>query len=139
MIRSLPRFSLFKKDKSGFLLLDLAVSLTIIGFLIWVFGGVIGPLSRNSREIALRYQLNNFRMLLVLYKELKGYYPEDLKALVQSSHRLSKTDELIFKEKFLSSLEQDEHGVPLDVFGSRLYYDSRKGVVGSTTKGYENW
>ncbi|MDD5408909.1 MAG: hypothetical protein PHC71_02330 [Candidatus Omnitrophica bacterium] len=138
-MRPLPRPAPFKKDKSGLLLLDLTVSLTIIGFLIWIFGAFIGALAQNSREVALRYQLNNFRMLVVLYKELKGYYPEDLKVLVQSSHRLSKTDELIFKEKFLSSLEQDEHGEPLDVFGSRLYYDSRKGVVGSTTKGYETW
>ncbi len=130
---------LFKKNRSGLLLLDLTVSLTIIGFLIWVFGAIIGTLAQNTREVALRYQLNNFRMLLMLYKELKGYYPEDLKVLIQSSHRLSRTDELIFNDKFLGSLEQDEHGAPLDAFGSRLYYDSRKGVVGSTTKGYENW
>lgn len=128
-----------KKDKSGLLLLDLTVSLTIIGFLIWIFGAVIGTLAQNTREVSLRYQLNNFRMLLVLYKELKGYYPEDLRVLIQSSHRLSKADEIIFNEKFLGSLEQDEHGAPLDAFGSRLYYDSRRGVVGSTTKGYENW
>ena len=114
-------------------------NLTIISFLIWIFGGIINTLSRNTREITLRYQLNNFRMLLVLYKELKGYYPEDLRVLVQSSHRLSKTDELIFNEKFLNSLEQDEHGAPLDSFGNRLYYDPGKGVVGSQTKGYQNW
>jgi len=128
-----------KKDRSGLLLLDLAVSLTIIGFLIWVFGGIIGTLTQNSREVSLRYQLNNFRMLLVLYKELKGCYPEDLKVLIKSSHRLSQADEIIFDEKFLGSLEQDEHGAPLDAFGNRLYYDPRKGVVGSQTKGYENW
>jgi len=129
----------FKKSKSGMLLLDLITSLTIIGFLIWIFGGIIGTLTQNVKETALRYQLNNFRMLVVLYKQLKGYYPEDLKVLIQSSHRLSQADELIFNEKFLSSLEQDEHGTPLDAFGNCLYYDQRKGVVGSTTKGYENW
>jgi len=130
---------LHKKSKSGMLLLDLATSLTIIGFLIWVFGGIISPLSRSARETALRYQLNNFRMLVVLYKQLKGYYPEDLKVLIQSSHRFSHTDELIFNEKFLSNLEQDEYGTPMDAFGNRLYYNYRDGVVGSTTKGYENW
>ncbi|MBU0548189.1 MAG: hypothetical protein KJ710_06875 [Candidatus Omnitrophica bacterium] len=129
----------FTKNKSGLLILDLAVSLTVIWFLIWIFGGVIGTLAQNSREVALRYQLNNFRMLIVLYKELKGHYPEDLKVLIQSSHRLSNADEIIFNEKFLGSLEQDEHGTPLDAFSNRLYYDSWKGVVGSTTKGYENW
>jgi len=119
----------FAKNKSGLLILDLAVSLTVIWFLIWIFGGIIGRLAQNTREVALRYQLNNFRMLLVLYKELKGYYPEDLKVLIQSSHRLSNADELIFNEKFLGSLEQDEHGTTLDAFGSPLYYDSWKGVV----------
>jgi hypothetical protein len=132
-------FRLFKKNKSGMLLLDLITSLTIIGFLIWIFGGIIGTLTQNVKETALRYQLNNFRMLVMLYKELKGYYPEDLLVLVQSSHRLSRTDELIFNEKFLSSLQQDEHGAPLDTFGNRLYYDYREGVVRSTTKGYQNW
>lgn len=131
--------SSFRNSKSGMLLLDLITSLTIIGFLIWIFGGVIGRLSQNTRETVLRYQLNNFRMLILLYKELKGYYPEDLLVLIQSSHRLSKADEIVFNEKFLSSFEQDEHGAPLDAFGSRLYYDYRKGVVGATTKGYENW
>lgn len=129
----------FIKNKSGMLLLDLVTSLTIIIFLIWIFGGIINTLTRSTKETTLRYQLNNFRMLVLLYKELKGYYPEDLKVLVQSSHRLSATDELIFNEKFLSSLEQDEHGDPLDTFGNPLTYDHRLGSVGCSTKGYENW
>jgi hypothetical protein len=128
-----------KRNKSGILLLDLATSLTIIGFLIWIFGGIIGTLTINVKEIALRYQLNNFRMLVVLYKQLNGHYPQDLKALMQSSYRFSQSDELIFNEKFLGSLQQDEQGVPIDAFGNRLYYDYREGVVGSITKGYQNW
>ena len=130
---------LIKKSKSGMLLLDLVTSLTIIGFLIWIFGGIIGTLSQSARETALRYQLNNFRMLVVLYKQLKGYYPQDLSVLIQSSHRLSQTDELIFNEKFLGSLEKNERGELVDAFGNRLNYDHRVGIVGSTTKGYENW
>lgn len=129
----------FKQNKSGIILLDLATSLTIISFLIWIFGGVIGTLSRNAREITLRYQLNNFRMLVLLYKELKGSYPKDLKALTQFSYRLSQSDELIFKEKLLDNLAQDKDGNSIDAFGNLVYYDAGRGVVGSTTKGYENW
>ncbi|MDD5252700.1 MAG: hypothetical protein WC060_04660 [Candidatus Omnitrophota bacterium] len=135
----MPSQRSLKKNKSGLLILDSAVSLTIIAFLIWIFGAIIGTMSQNTREIALRYQLSNFRMLLILYKELEGYYPQDLKILIKSSHRLSRADELIFDDKFLGSLEQDEQGEPLDAFGARLYYDPRRGVVGSQTKGYENW
>lgn len=130
---------LLKQSRSGIILLDLATSLTIISFLIWIFGGVIGTLSRNARETALRYQLNNFRMLVLLYKELKGNYPKDLKVLTQFSYRLSQSDELIFKEKLLDNLAQDKDGNSIDAFGNLVYYDSGRGVVGSTTKGYENW
>jgi len=130
---------LLKINKSGILLLDLATSLTIIGFLIWVFGGIIGPLTQNVKETALRYQLNNFRMLVSLYKQLKGNYPEDLSVLMRSSHKFSQTDELIFSEKFLNTLQQDKLGLPSDAFGNRLYYNRKRGVVSSTTKGYENW
>ena len=64
MMRSLRLFSSLKKDKRGLIFLDLTVSLTVIWFLIWIFGGIIGTLAQNTREVALRYQLNNFRMLL---------------------------------------------------------------------------
>lgn len=120
------------------LLLDLVTSLTIIWFLIWIFGGIIGPLSRNAREIALRYQLNNLRMLVRLYKELKGHYPESLKVLIESSYKF-KSKEIIFGDIFPNKLKQDAQGVLLDAFGNHLYYDPGKGVVGSETKGYQNW
>jgi len=130
---------LLKKYRSGMLLLDLVASLTIIGFLVWIFGGIIGTLSRSAKETALRYQLNNYRLLVTLYKELKSNYPESLLVLIQTKHRLSQADELIFSEKFLNNVEQDKDGMPIDAFGNRLYYEPREGVVGSTTKGYENW
>lgn len=121
------------------LILDLITSLTIIGFLIWIFGGVLGRLTQNVRETSLRYQLNNFRMLVRVYKDLKGHYPPDLGEFVQSKGNPSETKEDIFKKKLLSDLRQDEHGVPLDPFGNPFYYDYKKGVVGSQTKGYESW
>ena len=129
---------LLKKNKSGMLLLDLVVSLTIIGFLIWIFGGIINTLSQNARETALRYGLNNLRMSLNLYKMLKGDYPQDLKGLMQSEIS-TKSEKMLFNEKFLFSLGTDKQGNAIDPFGNKFYYDYRKGVVGSTTEGYENW
>ena len=128
-----------RKDKSGMLLLDLIASLTIITFLIWIFGGIIGTLAQNARETALRYGLNNLRLSLNLYKMLKGSYPEDLKGLMQSTIILTKSDKMFFSEKFLFSLATDKQGNAIDPFGNKFYYDFRKGVVGSQTKGYENW
>ena len=128
-----------RKDKSGMLLLDLIASLTIITFLIWIFGGIIGTLAQNARETALRYGLNNLRLSLNLYKMLKGSYPEDLRGLMQSTIILTKSDKMLFGERFLFSLATDKQGNAIDPFGNKFYYDSRKGVVGSQTKGYENW
>jgi hypothetical protein len=125
--------------KSGMLLLDLVTSLTIIWFLIWIFGSIIARLSLITREVSLRYQLSNFRMMLSLYKELNGAYPDGLAKLAGANYKLSKTDEFIFSDKFLDNLQTDKQGAVLDSFGNRLYYDSRRGVIGSQTRGYENW
>jgi len=130
---------LLKKNKSGISLLDLATSLTIICFLIWIFGGIIGILSKTSRETTLRYQLSNLRMMLMLYKELNGQYPLDLEALLKADYRVSKSDRPVLSENFSVSLKQDAKGGLLDAFGNRLYYDPRKGVILSQTKGYNNW
>ena len=130
---------LLKKNKSGMLILDLAASLTIVAFLIWIFGGIIGTLSQNAKETALRYGLNNLRLSLNLYKMIKESYPKDLRDLMQSSIILAKSEKLLFSEKFLFSLAIDKQGNAIDPFGNKFYYDPRKGVVGSQTKGYENW
>ena len=130
---------LFKKNKSGMLLLDLATSLTIIWFLIWIFGGIITMVAKNARETALRYQLNNFRMVITLYKELKGQYPQDLRVLLATDYKVTKEGEPVPSEKLLFNFKQDSQGAVLDVFGNLLYYDPKKGVIWSQTKGYENW
>ncbi len=130
---------LFKENKSGMLILDLITSLTIICFLIWVFGAVIGTLSKTSRETTLRYQLSNLRMMLMLYKQLKGQYPSDLETLIKADYKVSKGSKSILSENFLVSLKQDAKGTLLDAFGNRLYYDPGKGVIWPQTKDYENW
>lgn len=130
---------LLNKDKSGMLFLDLITSLIIICFLIWVFGGIISPLSKYARETALRYQLNNFRMVIMLYKVLKGRYPPDLKVLMETDYKVSKEDKPILSEKLLFNSKQDARKDVLDAFGNRFYYDRRTGLIRSQTKGYGNW
>jgi len=130
---------LLNQNKSGMLFLDLITSLTIIWFLIWLFGGIINTLGKSARQTALRYQLNNFRMVLVLYKELKGHYPKDLEELIKADYKVSKESESIFSEKFLLNFKRNVKGAVLDAFGNSFYYDPRKGVIGSQTKSYENW
>jgi len=127
------------RNKSGMLFLDLVTSLTIIWFLIWIFGGIIGTLAKNSKETALRYQLSNLRMMLMLYKELKGQYPQNLKELMATDYRVFKADKPISSELFLVDLRKDANGNLADAFGNQLNYDLKKGVVWSQTKGYENW
>ncbi len=130
---------LLNKEKSGILILDLITSLIIIWFLIWIFGGIINTLSKNARETALRYQLNNFRLVLMLYKEMKGNYPPDLQVLLRTDYKAVPEDKPLLSEKLLVSFKQDLSGAVLDAFGNRLDYDPAKGVIFSQTKGYENW
>jgi hypothetical protein len=128
-----------KKNKSGMLLLDLATSLIIIWFLIWIFGGIINQLDNNTRETALRYQLYNFRTVLWLYKELKGHYPKDLEELVGADYKVTGESKSVLGGNFLLNLKPDLAGAVVDAFGNSFYYESKKGVIWSQSKGYENW
>jgi len=127
------------RSRRGMLILDLITSLTIILFLIWVFGAIIGTLSKTSRETTLRYQLSNLRMMLLFYKQLKGQYPPDLETLIKADYKVTKVSKPVLSEDFFVSAKKDAKGALLDAFGNRLYYDSRKGVIWSQTKDYENW
>lgn len=135
----MPWFDWFKKNRSGILLLDLVTSLTIIWFLIWLFGGIITTVARNAKETALRYQLNNFRMVLTLYKELKGQYPQDLEVLLKTDYKMAKENKPIPSRMLIINLKQNLQGAVLDVFGNPFYYDPGRGVIWPQTKGYENW
>ncbi len=72
-------------------------------------------------------------------KAIKRKNPEDLRRLIRAKYRLKGLDEILFGEEFLSTAGRDTEGYPVDPFGSRFRYDSRRGVISSELQGYESW
>lgn len=123
----------------GMTLLEFIVSLIIILFFAGILLGFIHKASIHARQTALRYELDNMRLLINLHRELNGAYPKDLKIFLKMPYSFGTSDKIIFGEKFIDTIGLDKEGYPVDPFGSRLFYDTQSGAVRSITKNYENW
>ena len=118
-----------RNTKYGLTLFELVVSLTIIAVFMGTMLIFIHQTASYGKEVALRVGLKSLRLSLVLYKAIKGKYPEDLREFINTRYRPAGADEVLFGEEFLSTVGRDAEGYPVDVFGNRFYYDSRKGVI----------
>ena len=127
------------RRQSAMALFELVICLTIIGLCAGVLCGFLLKASVVARETTLRYELNNMRALLSLYRELKGRYPENLKVLLESQQRLKQSQRMGFGKDLFDAKGVDVQGYPIDPFGRRFSYNARKGVVYTGTKHYENW
>ncbi|NQT47141.1 MAG: type II secretion system protein [Candidatus Omnitrophica bacterium] len=127
-------------NKRGLTLLELAFTLTIIGLFCGLLMVLIWKTTIVGKEEALRIELKNLRISLVLHKATRKEYPEDLKIFLHTKYNKPMgSDEVLYGEEFLSSVGRDEAGCLVDPFDNRFYYDPKKGTINSATKGYENW
>ena len=128
-----------RNNRCGLTLLELAVSVAIIAVFIGTFFTFIFRTAIHAKEVTLQAELSNLRLSLDLYQALKGNNPPDLKALIQARYSAAGTAETNFGAQFLSFLETDAQGHPVDPFGNRFYYDAKREAIRSQSKGYENW
>ncbi len=128
------------RARVGLTLQELIIALTVIFLFVGTMGAFLHRTAIVGKEIALRTDLKNVRQSLVLYKAINKRYPKDLKELTQAKYRAkSSADEVFFGKQFLTTVGKDTESYPIDTFGNRFGYDEEKGVVYSTTEGYENW
>ncbi len=125
--------------EKSFTLLEFIFAIIIIIAFIGVLLTFIHKAAINAKEVTLQVELKNLRLSLDLYKAINEHYPEDLRLLIQAKYKMKSSEEFLFGEKFLETVGKDEQGYPLDPFGNRFFYNSRRGVINSQTKGYEQW
>lgn len=109
--------------------------------------------ARIAKETALRYELGNIRMAIVLYIVHHRRYPESLNELINREYLLPSGEqksvaaggEVIYEAKsvisrpYLEMAAVDKKGNPIDPFGNPYIYDSKSGRVKTSTKNYERW
>jgi competence protein ComGC len=123
----------------GLTLFELAITLIIIIVFVGTLLTFIYRTAVHAKEVALQAELNALRLSLNLYRAIKGNNPPDLKTLIETKYKAGGSEEIAFEEQFLSFLGKDAGGFPVDPFGNKFYYDSKKEVIRSKTRGYENW
>lgn len=117
-----------------------ALIVTMLGgiLLIIAVNTFIGSV-KLAREVAMRAELGNIRTAVVLYLVLNRHFPESLREMVAKKYVLPYQEEGVINRSYLETASLDKDGNPLDPFGNPFIYDAKRGMVRSSTKGYEIW
>jgi competence protein ComGC len=133
-------------SEKGLTVLDAVITLCLIGILIGVVIPYYQRLAVDAQKVALKTGLANIRTSIRLFRILNNRNPVNLKELVEKKAMLPArggpdkyTGSLFLKESFLMEFAVDRNGNIIDAFGNPFDYDTVKGEVKATTKGFENW
>jgi type II secretory pathway pseudopilin PulG len=134
------------KDVKGLTIIDAVITLSLIGILIGVVIPQFQRVAHEAQEAALKMGLANIRSSIRLYRVLNDRNPKSLNELIENDVLLPVrrgTDPslgpIFLDEKYLIRQAQDAEGCLVDAFGNRYAYDSVRGEVKASTKGYERW
>lgn len=133
------------RRQKGLTILDSIITLCLIGILIGYVIPKYQQVAHAAQEAALKAELSNIRQSVTLFKMLNGRNPESLKEMMEKKVMIpvrmgsAPATGSIFDERYLMKNAVDGEGRKLDAFGNPFHYDSDRGEVRSTTKGYEVW
>ncbi len=134
------------KDDQGLTILDTVITLCLIGILIGVVIPKYRHVARAAQESAIKAALVNIRTSIKLFKMLNGRNPQSLKEMIEKKIMLPArvgsdkyTGPIFLKESYLMEYAVDTEGNIIDAFGNPFIYNTSKGEVRTTTKGYETW
>lgn len=134
------------KDSKGLTIVDAVIVLCLIGILIGVVIPKYNRVAHEAQEAALKMGLTNIRTSIGLFRMLNERNPKSLNELVEINVLLPSrmgqdpfSGSLFLDEKYLIAQALDAQGHLVDAFGNRYTYDPVRGVVRTSTKGYESW
>ncbi|MCK9419920.1 MAG: hypothetical protein M0R70_11135 [Nitrospirae bacterium] len=133
------------KNAKGLTIIDAVITLFLIGILIGVVIPKYQRVAREAQEAALRTELANIRTSIRLFKMLNTRNPANLREMIEKKVMLPGRvgsdiyTGSFYKESYLMKNAVDAEGNKVDAYGNPFLYDSRRGEVRSSTKGYENW
>jgi competence protein ComGC len=132
------------KEAKGLTIIDAVITLCLIGILIGVVIPRYHNVAREAQEAALKAELSNIRTSIRLFILLNNRKPASLREMMEKKVMLpARTGSgfagSIYKESYLMRNAVDADGNKVDAYGNPFLYDSKRGEVRSSTKGYEHW
>ncbi|MBI4824235.1 MAG: hypothetical protein HY805_08415 [Nitrospirae bacterium] len=134
-------------SSEGYGIVETFIVLIIIGVLAITFMERFERTAIEAKKEALRIELINLRQSILLFKIIKGRYPNDLKELISEEYALPHKvgeDETqryvgkpIFRRKYIEPYSVDERMNILDPFGLAYLYYPANGSVRSQKDGFE--
>lgn len=125
-------------NKKGSSIVESLIVLIVISILIIIVIDRYQAIEWEARKSALKMELNNVRQSILLYKIMKGKFPDSLKQLVIEQMVVPYKDTLI-KSKYLEVYSLDQNKNLIDPFELPYAYDASTGRVWSIKPGFENW
>jgi competence protein ComGC len=135
---------IWPKDAKGLTVVDAVIALCLIGILIGVVIPKYRLVAREAQESALKAELANIRTSIQLFIMLNNRNPASLHELMEKKVMLPARiggglKGSFYKESYLLKNAVDAEGNKVDAYGNPFLYDSMRGEVRSSTKGFENW
>jgi type II secretory pathway pseudopilin PulG len=127
------------KGEQGLGIIDTLIVVVLISILMGVLLPKYQRMAQEAREVALQISLGNIRKAVQLYVLTRQKIPADIRDLIREQYVFPIKGGTVFTDQYLKTLALDEEGYPTDPFGNRYGYDVSRGLVYSTTKGYEKW
>ena len=113
--------------RSGGTLFEMAFSFAIIFILMAVFGFYASKVLLAAEGTALKSELSNLRLSVVVYRIRNGGLPKELGSIHSN------------RNYFVMIGRHDKEGELLDPFGSRYIYSPKDGRIRSGTPEYSSW
>ncbi len=133
------------RNLKGLTVIDAAITICLIGLLIGIVIPKYQRMAHEAQEAALKSALSNIRTSIRLFKMLNNRNPVSLNELMEKKVMIPVSigsdtyTGSILDQKYLMSIATDRKGNIIDAFGNPFEYDSSRGEVKATTKGYETW
>jgi len=125
--------------QSGRSLIELVLSWALIFVIIGAFAFHAERIIVEAKEAALKAELRNVRLAVMLYKILNREYPANLSMLVDKAYEIRPWKGPKVRGRFLRSYRTRVHGELKDPFGKNYLYNPLTGMVKSQTEGYNSW
>jgi type II secretory pathway pseudopilin PulG len=113
---------------------EIVVVVIVVLLAIAVAIGLYAGRSKVHNDKLVINELSAIRSAVTLYADVNKAMPPNLETLTKSTYDVAGAN-----RPYLDSIKTNAEGKLVDPFGKPFVYDAKRGLVSSTSPGYEKW